>query len=283
MTLKFPKIKLNYRLCFMVLCAAALVGYTKPVINAHLSVGALGVEQSYGLGLITIFDRPEAPAIQLALPDELAALGIGHDDLAELAGDFDFFAMLEEFGIAQDDLAELTGDFNFTDMMIDMMYDAIRMARLFAVLYLTPLLLLLAILVLTAIGKFAMAKKALLVFAFALFAMAGSVIMAVPEIAIDILAINLEGLVGNLERILGSDETLGFLAALLGISDMVHAIADTILLIINEALYVELGTGYWITVILLGCMVLAEAAAFFKNRVHIPLPRLMVTSAQEQR
>jgi len=254
----------------MVLCAVALVGYTQPVINAHLSVHELGVEHSYGLGLITIFDRPEAPAVQLTLPDELAEFGLGQDDLAELAGDFDFLALLDDLGLDRDDLAELTGGLNFIDMMIDTMYDAIRMARLFAVLYLAPLLLLPAIIVLTAVGKFALAKKVLLVLAFALFAIAGPVILAVPEIAIDILIINMEELFGNLEGFLGSNEILGLLAALLGLSDIVDMISDRVHVIINEALYVELGPGYWITVILLGCMLLAEAAGLLKNRVMVP-------------
>jgi len=191
MALKLTKTKLDRRLCFTVLCAVALVGYTQPVINAHLSVRELGVEQSYGLGLVTIFERPEAPAIQLTLPDELGELGISQGDLEELAGDFDFFALLGELGIDRDDLAELTGGLSFIDIMIDMMYDAIRMAALFAVLYLTPLALLLAILVLTIVGKFALAKRVLLVLAFALFAIAGPVILAVTETAVDILAIPL--------------------------------------------------------------------------------------------
>ena len=272
---KFTKIKLSYRLCFMVLCAIALVGYTQPVVNAHLSVHELGVEHSYGLGLITIFDRPEAPAVQLTLPADLGlGLGLGQDDLAELAelaGDFDFLALLDDLGLGQDDLAELTGGLNFVDMMIDTMYDAIRMARLFAVLYLTPLLLLLAILVLTAVGKFALAKRVLLVLAFALFVIAGPVVLAVPEIAIDILANNLEELFGNLEVFLGSNEILGMLTALLGLSDIIHTISDRVNMIVNEALHVELGPGYWITVILLGCMLLAEAATLLKIWVTVPV------------
>jgi len=243
MVSKFTKIKLNHRLCFMVLCVIALVGYTQPVINAHLSIHELGIAHSSGFGLTTVFDRPEAPVAQ--------------------------FAMFDELGIGQDDLAELIGDFNFIDMMIDIMYDAIRMARLFAVLYLAPLLLLLTILTLAVIDKFTLARQVLLVLAFALYAIAGPVILAVPEIAIDILTVNLEGL-------FGSGEILGSLVAMLGITDMIHAI-------LNEALYVELGPGYWITVILLGCMLLAEATTFLKNRAHIPFFRPLVTSTQEQR
>jgi len=230
---------------------------------------------------MTVFNRPEAPTVQFTLPDELGELGIGQDELAGLASDFDFFALLDDLSFGQDDLAELTVGFNLIDTIIDMMYDAIRMARLVAVLYLAPLLLLLAILVLTAISKFALAKQILLFLAFALYAIAGLVILAVPEIAIDILAINLEELFGNLEGVLGSDETLGLFAALLGLSDIIHMISDRVHVIINEAFYVELGSGYWITVILLGCMLLAEMVAFLKNRVRIPFSRLLVTSTQE--
>ncbi|MCL2190496.1 MAG: hypothetical protein FWB79_00720 [Treponema sp.] len=253
---KFARIKPGYRLCFMVLCAIALVGYTRPAINAHLSVHELGVDHSYGLGLITIFDRPEPPAIQLALPD---GLGVGQGDLAELAGDFDVLALLDDLGIGRDDLAELTGGFS----LIDTMYDAVRLAKLFAVLYLAPLALLLAIFVLAAVGKFALAKRVLLALAFVLFVIAGPVILAVPEIAIDTLAIGLEELFGNL------GESLGSLAALLGLSQIINVIGDRIHVIVNEAIHVDLGSGYWITVVLLGYMLLAETAVVLKTRVTI--------------
>ena len=85
-----------------------------------------------------------------------------------------------------------------------------------------------------------------------------------------------------MEEFLGSDGALGFVATLLGLSDIVHMIGERIHAIVNEAVYVELGPGYWITAILLGCMILAEAAAFLKNRIHIPLFRSLATSAQEQ-
>jgi len=48
------------------------------------------------------------------------------------------------------------------------------------VLYLASLLLLLTILALTAISKFALARQVLLVLAFALYAISGPVILAVP-------------------------------------------------------------------------------------------------------
>jgi len=91
--------------------------------------------------------------------------------------------------------------------------------------------------------------------------------LTLPEIAVDVLAINLGELLGSLEGFLESNETIGFLVALLGLSDM---ISDRNHMIVNEALHVDLGPGYWITVILLGCMLLAETALVLKNRVTIP-------------
>jgi len=225
MTLKFPMTKPRYRFCFVALCAIALVGYALPAVKAHLTIHELDVARSFGVGLTTIIDRPESPVDRFALLDGLAELGVG-----------------------QDDLAELTGDFN----LIDAMRDAIRMARLFAALYLAPLSLLLAIAALTVVDKFALAKRVLIVLAFAMFAAAGPVVLAATETALDILTSNLEGF-------FAADEILGSLAATLGVSDVIHEI-------VNEALHVELGPGYRITVILLGLMALAEAAMFLKNR-----------------
>jgi len=100
------------------------------------------------------------------------------------------------------------------------------------------LILLLIILAVTLLGKFKLAKLAMLAISFASYIIVGSVVLTVPEIILDILVDALE-------------DIFGIFAALIDLSGLIYA---------------ELAAGYWVTLFALAGMLLMEIAMFLKGR-----------------
>ena len=156
---KLPKVKLSkYGLFFITLCVIALIGYTQPAVNVHLSF--LEMTYSSSFGLATAFEESENP---------LDMLGMDESDLSEILAEVD---MMEHFEYVR-------GRIVFT-----------------AVSYVLVLVVLLVIIGFTFWGKFKIAKFAMLAISFALYITVGGIILTVPEIILDILEGAVEDILG---------------------------------------------------------------------------------------
>jgi len=158
--LKLPKVNPDkYGIIFMTLCVMALIGYTQPAVNVHLSF--LDMTYSSSFGMATVFGESENP---------LDMLGMDESDLSEILAEVD---MMEHF-------------------------DYVRGRVVFAAIsYVLVLLLLPVILGFTLWGKFKMAKLAMLTISIVLYVTVGTLILTVPEIVLDILTGAVEDILGS--------------------------------------------------------------------------------------
>jgi len=166
---KLPKIKFDkYGFLSIALCVLALIGYTQPAVNVHLSF--LDMTYSSSFGMATVFADSEDP---------LDMLGLDESELSELLAEVD---MVEHFEYVRGRII------------------------LPIALYVVVLVLLLVILAFNFWGKFKRAKLAAIAASLALFAIVGSVTFAAQEIVFDILYSALEYFFGDFAALINISE-----------------------------------------------------------------------------
>lgn len=170
----------------------------------HINFSILTIERSASLSLRTAFDNAASP--------------LGDFDLAGT----DFSSLFDDSGIME----------------------AVRNRVVISVVsYFGALICLLAVLIFAVLGRFKVARVALLVAALALHIMAGRVVLTVPELA-------------NAALVTAVENLLGFFAMFINVSD---------------AIGVALGGGYWVTLVVLAGLVLVEAAAQIRKTISLVL------------